>query len=220
MPIESCKPSRQSFYCKYHRSCMNRGNRFPTWPANLPNLIFQHVTITTSHETLVRFGKYHIARLRAAPHGVPSPKSLEVDLRNLNRWEPGSWDLPLHMGSQVPSRLRLICAISVVESMEVGTYHFTWRPKSQVWRGCLCGINSLRWGLGVGSSKKLDPTLNTNLGSCFFCIKESRSDCNEYKSWDLVPHVNWPLYGYGQSISTNLTWLILGISWWIQNWAC
>ena len=33
-------------------------------------------------------------------------------------------------GSQVPSHLRSICAISTVESMEVGTYHFNRGPKS------------------------------------------------------------------------------------------
>ena len=34
---------------------------------------------------------------------VPSPKSREVNQCNLNRWEHGSWDLPLHTGLQVPS---------------------------------------------------------------------------------------------------------------------
>ena len=32
-----------------------------------------------------------------------SPMSLEVNPCNLNRWERGSWDLPLHMESQVMS---------------------------------------------------------------------------------------------------------------------
>jgi hypothetical protein len=31
---------------------------------------------------------------------------------------------------KVPSHLRLIRAVLAVESMEVGTYHFTWGPKS------------------------------------------------------------------------------------------
>ena len=61
-------------------------------------------------------------------HGVPSPKSLNVNPCNLSRWDHGSWDLPLHTWSQVPSHSRSICAISVVESMEVGTYHFTRVP--------------------------------------------------------------------------------------------
>ena len=38
--------------------------------------------------------------------------------------------------THVPSHLRSICVISTVEIMEVGTYHFTWGPKSQViWFG-------------------------------------------------------------------------------------
>ena len=35
---------------------------------------------------------------------------------------------PVHTGSQVPSHMRSIHPISVVESMEVETYHFTWGP--------------------------------------------------------------------------------------------
>ena len=34
---------------------------------------------------------------------TPSPKSLEVNPCNLSHLEHGSWDLPLHTGSQVPS---------------------------------------------------------------------------------------------------------------------
>jgi hypothetical protein len=44
-----------------------------------------------------------IAGLRADSHRIPSPKSLEVNPCNLNHWEHGSWDFPLHMGSQVLS---------------------------------------------------------------------------------------------------------------------
>ena len=50
------------------------------------------------------------------------PKSLEVNPCNLDRPEHGSWNLPL--------RLRSIRAISTVQSMEVGTCHFTRGPKS------------------------------------------------------------------------------------------
>ena len=56
-----------------------------------------------------------------------------VDPCNLNRWEHGSWDLPLHTGSSVLSPKSLegsIHAISTVESMESGTYHVTHGPKS------------------------------------------------------------------------------------------
>ena len=72
---------------------------------------------------------------------VLNPESLEVNLCNLNRWEHGSWDLPLHVG--VPS------------------------PKSQVWHGCLHGNTFWRWGLGVMSSRKLDSTLNTSPENSF-----------------------------------------------------
>ena len=114
-------------------------------------------------------------------HGSQVPKSLEVNMCNLSRWKHGSWDLPLHTGprSQVPSHLRSIHAISAVESMEVGTCHFTWvpgpkvtwgqsvqsrpfrawklglatvpGPKFQVWHGCLHGGAFKMWGLGLVS---------------------------------------------------------------------
>ena len=75
---------------------------------------------------------------------VLSPESLEANMCNLNGWEHGSWDLPLHTGfkSQVLSHLRPIRAISVVESMEVGTYHFTWVSSLKTW---------VTWGQSVQS---------------------------------------------------------------------
>ena len=68
--------------------------------------------------------------------------------------------------TRVPSHFRSICAISTVDSMAVGTYHFRkLGADSRVWHGCLHGDAFWRWGLGlvlrVGLSKKLDPTLNT-----------------------------------------------------------
>jgi hypothetical protein len=62
-------------------------------------------------------------------HGfqVLSPEPLEVSIRaHLDHREHGSWDLPLH--TWVPSLKPLevsIRAISTIESMEVGTCHFT-----------------------------------------------------------------------------------------------
>ena len=56
-------------------------------------------------------------------HRVPSPKSHEVNPCNLNCWEHGSWDLPLHTRSQVlSSRLQWgqFMQSQLVESMEVG----------------------------------------------------------------------------------------------------
>ena len=47
---------------------------------------------------------YHSgAQLGVASHRIPSPnpKSMDVILCKLNRWEHGSWDLPLHTGSQI-----------------------------------------------------------------------------------------------------------------------
>ena len=43
----------------------------------------------------------HLARPYGRFTHVPSPKSVEVNPCNLSRWEQGSWDLPLHKGSQV-----------------------------------------------------------------------------------------------------------------------
>ena len=79
--------------------------------------------------------------LRAGPHGsqVPSPKPLEFNMCNLNRWEHGSWDLPLYTGSQVLS-----------PKYDMDAYMTTF------FEGETGGL-----ALRVGSSKKLDPTLNT-----------------------------------------------------------
>ena len=69
----------------------------------------------------------------------------------------------------VPIHLRLHHAILTVDSMEVGTYHFTHGPKSQVpsmtqstWQHVLeAGLGS-GLVLRVGLSKNLDRTLNTS----------------------------------------------------------
>ena len=80
--------------------------------------------------------------LRDNSHGVqsPIPESLEVNPCNINHWEHGNWDLPLH--TKVPS------------------------PKFQVCHECLHGNIFISWDLGrvirVGSSKQPDPTLNTS----------------------------------------------------------
>ena len=46
---------------------------------------------------------------------------------------------------------------------------------SQVWHGCLHGITFWTWGSGLGSSKTLNPTLNTSPED-LFCINLSRLD--------------------------------------------
>jgi hypothetical protein len=78
---------------------------------------------------------------------VLSPKSLEDNPCNLNCWWHGSWDLPLHTESQVLST-----------KYDMDTYRTTFFK---------------RWGLGfvlrVGSSKKLDPTLNKLQVQCDIC---------------------------------------------------
>ena len=110
----------------------------------------------------MEFGNYHFT-------WVPSPKSLEVNLCNLSCWEHGSWELPLHTvpksqvtwgqfvqshllrawklgittshGSQPPSHLRSICAISAVESMKVGNYHFILFPSPKSLEVNLCNLS-------------------------------------------------------------------------------
>ena len=92
---------------------------------------------------------------RITSNGVPRPKSIRA-ISAVESMEVGT--LSLQLGSQVPSHLRStfqsqplrvwksgritsngvpshlrsICAISAVERMEVGTYHFKWGPKAQV----------------------------------------------------------------------------------------
>ena len=142
-------------------------------------------------------------------HGVPSPKSLEINLCNLSHWEHGSWDLPLYMGSQGPSHLRSIYAIPTVESMEVGTYHFHIGSQVSSHLRSSCAISTVEttWKLGLTTShgipssksqvwhgclhanifwrrgKKLDPTLNTNLMN-FFAWN------NQYPPWMTIHQIS------------------------------
>ena len=99
------------------------------------------VQIITSHYSTLLLQKV----FRANSHG--GPKSREVNPCNLNRWERGNWDLPLHTESQVPS------------------------PRSQVWRGCLHGNTFWKWGLDLccelGQAKSYNLTLNPSLADIF-----------------------------------------------------
>ena len=58
-------------------------------------------------------------------------------------------------GAQVPSHLRSICAISAIESMEVGSYHFTWIFESWVssmtWMSTWRHFSRARLGTSVES---------------------------------------------------------------------
>ena len=74
-------------------------------------------------------------------------KSLQVNLCNLSCWEHGSWDLPTHTWSQVPSM----------------TWKSTWQHFLEVRLGTC--IES--W-----SSKKPDPTLNTSPVNIFAWNKQ------------------------------------------------
>ena len=79
--------------------------------------------------------------LRAGSHRsqVLKLNSLKLNSNNLSHWEYESWDLPLHMGSQV---------LSLNYDVDVYMATFFWR-----WSSGLV--------LRVGSSILLDPTLNT-----------------------------------------------------------
>jgi hypothetical protein len=72
---------------------------------------------------------------------------------------------PVRTRSQVPSHLRLIHAISTVESMEIGAYHFTQGPKSLVPKYDTDAYTTTPFGgetwdlLGVGLSRNLDPSV-------------------------------------------------------------
>ena len=71
-------------------------------------------------------------------------------------------------------------SILAIESMGVGTYHFSWvpSPKSQVWHRCLHDNTFWRRGLGhvlkVGSSRALNPTLNKAVWISLHKIIKSR----------------------------------------------
>ena len=125
-------------------------------------------------ETRNQFGGKYIphpnpSRIVAISQTTPVPPKFKVpNSRTLATLNPTTLALRAGShGSQVlsPKSMRSIHAISTVERMEVGTYHFTRvpSPKSQLWYGCLHGNTFWRWGLGlvlrVESSKKLDPTL-------------------------------------------------------------
>ena len=85
-------------------------------------------------------------------------KSFRCFYKGRFTWSPKS---PVTWGQSVQPQL--------LQIVKVGTYHFTGvpSPKSQVWHGCLHDNTFWRSGLGlvlgVGSSKKLDPSLNTSL---------------------------------------------------------
>ena len=110
-----------------------------------------------------------------------SPKSLEVNPCNFNRWEHGGWDLSLHTG---PKSLEVDpCDLSRWE-------HGSWDLPLPSWSKIL-GLKhdmdtymatvvegEVRWGEvwdlcweWVGWSKKLDPTLSTN--PTRFCAKSN-----------------------------------------------
>ena len=68
---------------------------------------------------------------------------------------------PVHTGSQVPSHVRSIRAILVLESIKVQTYHFTLDPQVPSPK---CDMDAYMAILFAGEArgKKLDPTLNTS----------------------------------------------------------
>ena len=80
------------------------------------------------------------------------------------------------MGSQVlsPQSLEVNLCISTIESMEVGTYQFTQDPESEILSMTWMPLHDKTiWsgGLGlvlrVGSSKKLDLSLNTSTANIY-----------------------------------------------------
>ena len=123
----------------------------------------------------------------ATSHGVPSLKS-HLNLCNISRSEHGNWDLPLHMESQVLS------------------------PSWDAYMATLFGGEAWDILLIVGSSTKLDPTLNTsptNIWSDFYDNRPYFDGWGSkigtlYPCWDLLTrgglHVNWPLVQVGWQI--------------------
>ena len=84
--------------------------------------------------------------LRANSHGVPNPKAQVTWHQPVQFQALSAWKLRLSTSNGVPSFV-------------------------QLWHGCLQGNTFWRWGLGlvlqVGSSKKLDPTLNPSPANIF-----------------------------------------------------
>ena len=141
---------------------------------------------------------------------VLGPKSLEVSPCNLNHWEHGSWDLPLHTGpkSQVPSM----------------TWMRTWQ-------------HLLKVRLEIGVESWLEEKATPNKSCKYFYIKSSRPSiiinhgrmvswgsqvgtlppCWDLLTWvglgtwDFGPHVTLALSNFNKQF-TQIPMLILGAS--------
>ena len=125
----------------------------------------------------MKVGTYHFTWGPKSSSQVTWGQSVQSHCR-----EHGSWDLPLHMGSQVllPSHLRSIRAISTVEGMEVGTYHFTRVPSPKSREVNPCNLNPREhgsWGLTTSHGVPSPKSLGVNL-----CNLNRR----EHGSWGLT----------------------------------
>jgi hypothetical protein len=142
-------------------------------------------TKLTHNEYIGPYFLSHVV-LRFSPSDLPgvlSPKSLEVNVCNLNCWEHGHWHIPLHTKSQV--------------------WHGCLHGNTS-WRWGL-------WlTLRVVLREKLDPTLVTSIANILALINPNPSfndnwpflklflkalnlgHCHHVGTWDLRPHVNRP----------------------------
>jgi hypothetical protein len=136
------------------------------WPWSFEGLVGNH-------------NKIIVHLIRAAAHG--SQVTWGQFLCNLNRWDHGSWGLPLHTKSQVLSL------------------------KSQVWHGCLHDNTFFRgevwdlcWGFGWA---KCYPTLNTSLANSLHIINQGPTSMiiNRISTvlWGLVVGTCWNDWALG-----------------------
>ena len=132
-------------------------------------------------QLLREVGTYHFKM-------IPSLKSLQVNPCNLSRREHGSWDLPLHTGPKFKSQVtfRSILAISTVESMEVGTYHFTKVPTVKSLEVNPCNPNCREHGSWDPSTsyRSQDPSLES------LEVNMCNPNRREHESSDLPLHTS------------------------------
>ena len=129
--------------------------------------------------------------------------------------KPHSYSIHQGLWTRGPWNIRSIQDPSVTQG------RITRGPKSQVWHGYLHDNTFWRRSsglvLGIGSNKKLDPTFNTTPAS--ICVRNNQDPlllisnhilmvsrgltspilANTSGTWDLGPHVTWPLMSWEEN---------------------
>ena len=132
-----CCPTSQDATCNWSGSFLGHVSvpSHNLFLGALPHWLFHLVCVTIRSYVVLQLFNENVIFYQAKLFMFYNVQTIYWTLYLENGWEHGSWDVPLHMGSQVLS------------------------PKSQVWHGWLHGNTFWRWGLGlvlrIGLSKKL-----------------------------------------------------------------